>query len=223
MFSISHTVLVFFQKSVFFWRRPLSPVHAQVYKTYSMLYALLYYVCTSYEILNSSRHICFHHQTNHRPLFECDVKCWANQRRERERRRKGKSIEALWPLERESPEGKFSLVESPPLCFLNRNSCYVHYALTLLQYCGTPNTASPIFKMGNTDTKLNFRKAVIQLTTKTSPVDAADEDFWEQFWSESVTSVQVKLMCCVVTWQLASISPSGEIKIILRKSISVIS
>ena len=43
--------------------------------------------------------------------------------------------------------------------------------------------------MGNTDTKLNFRKAVIQLTTKTSPVDAADEDFWEQFWSESVTSV----------------------------------
>ncbi len=135
--------------------------------------------------------------------------------KERERRGKGKSIEALSPLAygRESPEGKLSLVESPPLCFLNRNSCYVHYALTLLQYCGTPNTASPIFKMGNTDTKLNFRKAVIQLTTKTSPVDAADEDFWEQFWSESVTSVQVKLMSCVATWQLASVPPSGEIKL----------
>ncbi len=48
--------------------------------------------------------------------------------------------------------------------------------------------------MGNADTKLNFRKAVIQLTTKTAPVDAADEQFWEQFWSESVTSVQVRMV-----------------------------
>ncbi len=45
--------------------------------------------------------------------------------------------------------------------------------------------------MGNADTKINFRKAVIQLTTKTQPVDSADEEFWDQFWSESVTSVQV--------------------------------
>ncbi|XP_013077027.2 protein HID1-like [Biomphalaria glabrata] len=44
--------------------------------------------------------------------------------------------------------------------------------------------------MGNTDTKLNFRKAVIQLTTKTQPIEANDEAFWEQFWSESVTCVQ---------------------------------
>ena len=38
--------------------------------------------------------------------------------------------------------------------------------------------------MGNADTKLNFRKAVIQLTTKTQPVDAGDDTFWDQ---ESVT------------------------------------
>ena len=35
-------------------------------------------------------------------------------------------------------------------------------------------------RMGNADTKLNFRKAVIQLTTKTQPVDAGDDTFWDQ-------------------------------------------
>uniref|UniRef100_T1IJN7 HID1 domain-containing protein n=1 Tax=Strigamia maritima TaxID=126957 RepID=T1IJN7_STRMM len=44
--------------------------------------------------------------------------------------------------------------------------------------------------MGNSDTKLNFRKAVIQLTTKAQPVDAADETFWDQFWCESIQNVQ---------------------------------
>lgn len=44
--------------------------------------------------------------------------------------------------------------------------------------------------MGNSDTKLNFRKAVIQLTTKNQPIDASDEGFWDQFWSENVTNVQ---------------------------------
>ncbi|KAH9378711.1 hypothetical protein HPB48_000341 [Haemaphysalis longicornis] len=39
--------------------------------------------------------------------------------------------------------------------------------------------------MGNTDSKLNFRKAVIQLTTKTQPIEARDEAFWEQFWGET--------------------------------------
>ena len=34
--------------------------------------------------------------------------------------------------------------------------------------------------MGNADTKLNFRKAVIQLTTKTQPVNADDDTFWDQ-------------------------------------------
>ncbi|CAG9561628.1 unnamed protein product [Danaus chrysippus] len=44
--------------------------------------------------------------------------------------------------------------------------------------------------MGNADTKLNFRKAVVQLTSKSQPIDASDEGFWDQFWSESVTNVQ---------------------------------
>nr|XP_049694011.1 protein HID1 isoform X2 [Helicoverpa armigera]XP_049694012.1 protein HID1 isoform X3 [Helicoverpa armigera]XP_049694013.1 protein HID1 isoform X4 [Helicoverpa armigera]XP_049694014.1 protein HID1 isoform X5 [Helicoverpa armigera] len=44
--------------------------------------------------------------------------------------------------------------------------------------------------MGNADTKLNFRKAVVQLTSKTQPIDSSDDSFWDQFWSESVTNVQ---------------------------------
>ncbi|EFA08688.1 protein HID1 [Tribolium castaneum] len=44
--------------------------------------------------------------------------------------------------------------------------------------------------MGNVDTKLNFRKAVVQLTSKSEPIDANDDSFWEQFWSENVTNVQ---------------------------------
>lgn len=44
--------------------------------------------------------------------------------------------------------------------------------------------------MGNADTKLHFRKAVVQLTTKTQPIDAGDDHFWEQFWGEHVQSVQ---------------------------------
>ncbi|PSN52202.1 Protein HID1 [Blattella germanica] len=43
--------------------------------------------------------------------------------------------------------------------------------------------------MGNADTKLNFRKAVVQLTSKTHPIDAGDDSFWDQFWSENVTNV----------------------------------
>lgn len=44
--------------------------------------------------------------------------------------------------------------------------------------------------MGNVDTKLNFRKAVVELTSKAEPIEANDDSFWEQFWSENVTSVQ---------------------------------
>lgn len=70
--------------------------------------------------------------------------------------------------------------------------------------------------MGNADTKLNFRKAVVQLTSKTQvrqvifdvmvcykklsqsideivsfqPIESSDDSFWDQFWSESVTNVQ---------------------------------
>ncbi|EDV28317.1 uncharacterized protein TRIADDRAFT_21464 [Trichoplax adhaerens] len=44
--------------------------------------------------------------------------------------------------------------------------------------------------MGGTDSKLYFRKAIVQLTTKTMPIDANDDAFWDQFWSESIASVQ---------------------------------
>ncbi|XP_030764092.1 protein HID1 [Sitophilus oryzae] len=44
--------------------------------------------------------------------------------------------------------------------------------------------------MGNVDTKLNFRKAVVQLTSKSEPINASDDSFWEQFWSENVSNVQ---------------------------------
>ncbi|KAM3957139.1 LOW QUALITY PROTEIN: protein HID1 [Aphomia sociella] len=44
--------------------------------------------------------------------------------------------------------------------------------------------------MGNADTKLNFRKAVVQLTSKSQPIDSSEDSFWDQFWSESVTNVQ---------------------------------
>uniref|UniRef100_A0A1B0CR35 Protein HID1 n=1 Tax=Lutzomyia longipalpis TaxID=7200 RepID=A0A1B0CR35_LUTLO len=44
--------------------------------------------------------------------------------------------------------------------------------------------------MGNTDTKLVFRKAIVQLTTKNQKIDATDDAFWDQFWSEHSTNVQ---------------------------------
>lgn len=44
--------------------------------------------------------------------------------------------------------------------------------------------------MGNADTKLNFRKAIVQLTSKSQPIDASDDAFWEQFWCEHSTTVQ---------------------------------
>lgn len=62
--------------------------------------------------------------------------------------------------------------------------------------------------MGNTDTKLNFRKAVIQLTTKTQPIEASDESFWEQFWSESVTCVQ----------DVFTLIPAAEIRALREES-----
>ena len=62
--------------------------------------------------------------------------------------------------------------------------------------------------MGNTDTKLNFRKAVIQLTTKTEPVEATDDSFWDQFWSESVSSVQ----------DVFTLVPSTEIRALREES-----
>ena len=48
--------------------------------------------------------------------------------------------------------------------------------------------------MGNSDSKLSFRKAVIQLTTKTQPVDVNDDAFWDQFWAENVATIQVPIV-----------------------------
>lgn len=62
--------------------------------------------------------------------------------------------------------------------------------------------------MGNADTKLHFRKAVIQLTTKTSPVDVSDDAFWDQFWSDSVTTVQ----------DVFTLLPSTEIRALREES-----
>lgn len=62
--------------------------------------------------------------------------------------------------------------------------------------------------MGNADTKLNFRKAVIQLTTKTAPVDATDDTFWDQFWSDSVNNVQ----------DVFTLVPSTEIRALREES-----
>ncbi|XP_055593094.1 protein HID1 [Uranotaenia lowii] len=56
--------------------------------------------------------------------------------------------------------------------------------------------------MGNTDTKLNFRKAIVQLTSKSQPIDSNDDAFWEQFWCEHSTTVQ----------DVFALIPSNEIR-----------
>ncbi|XP_059622325.1 protein HID1 [Phlebotomus argentipes] len=55
--------------------------------------------------------------------------------------------------------------------------------------CKVGNRA-PVRAMGNTDTKLNFRKAIVQITTKNQQIDASDDAFWDQFWTEHSTNVQ---------------------------------
>lgn len=62
--------------------------------------------------------------------------------------------------------------------------------------------------MGNSDTKLNFRKAVVQLTTKLQPIDAKDDEFWDQFWCESVTNMQ----------DVFTLVPASEIRALREES-----
>ncbi|KAM9716603.1 LOW QUALITY PROTEIN: protein HID1b [Menidia menidia] len=62
--------------------------------------------------------------------------------------------------------------------------------------------------MGNSDTKLHFRKAVIQLTTSTQPVEASDEAFWDQFWVESSIGVQ----------DIFALVPAAEIRAVREES-----
>ncbi|XP_011311988.1 protein HID1 [Fopius arisanus] len=62
--------------------------------------------------------------------------------------------------------------------------------------------------MGNADTKLNFRKAVVQLTAKTQVIDASDDNFWDQFWSENVSSVQ----------DIFTLIPAAEIRVLREEA-----
>ncbi|XP_034049904.1 protein HID1-like isoform X3 [Thalassophryne amazonica] len=62
--------------------------------------------------------------------------------------------------------------------------------------------------MGNADSKLRFRKAVIQLTTKTQPVEATDDAFWDQFWADTSTSVQ----------DVFALVPAAEIRALREES-----
>uniref|UniRef100_A0A3P8ZXD6 HID1 domain containing b n=1 Tax=Esox lucius TaxID=8010 RepID=A0A3P8ZXD6_ESOLU len=62
--------------------------------------------------------------------------------------------------------------------------------------------------MGNGDSKLHFRKAVIQLTTKTQPVEATDDAFWDQFWADTSTTVQ----------DVFALVPAAEIRAVREES-----
>ncbi|XP_048844235.1 protein HID1b [Brienomyrus brachyistius] len=62
--------------------------------------------------------------------------------------------------------------------------------------------------MGGSDSKLNFRKAVIQLTTKTQPVEATDDAFWDQFWADTITTVQ----------DVFALVPAAEIRAVREES-----
>ncbi|XP_066923547.1 protein HID1-like [Clytia hemisphaerica] len=56
--------------------------------------------------------------------------------------------------------------------------------------------------MGAADSKLNFRQAVVQLTSKKTPIEVSDEAFWEQFWMDSITNVN----------DLFALIPAAEIR-----------
>lgn len=62
--------------------------------------------------------------------------------------------------------------------------------------------------MGSGGSKLHFRKAVIQLTTKTQPVEACDDAFWDQFWCDTYTSVQ----------DVFALVPAAEIRAVREES-----
>uniref|UniRef100_A0A667ZPA2 HID1 domain containing n=1 Tax=Myripristis murdjan TaxID=586833 RepID=A0A667ZPA2_9TELE len=62
--------------------------------------------------------------------------------------------------------------------------------------------------MGNADSKLHFRKAVIQLTTKTQPVEPTDDAFWDQFWADTATTIQ----------DVFALVPAAEIRAVREES-----
>ncbi|XP_035468004.2 protein HID1b isoform X1 [Scophthalmus maximus] len=80
--------------------------------------------------------------------------------------------------------------------------------ILLLLLLSVRNTRSRRHNMGNSDTKLHFRKAVIQLTTKTQPVEATDDVFWDQFWADASTTVQ----------DVFALVPAAEIRAVREES-----
>ncbi|XP_061561530.1 protein HID1-like isoform X4 [Phycodurus eques] len=62
--------------------------------------------------------------------------------------------------------------------------------------------------MGSGESKLDFRKAVIHLTSTTQPVEASDDVFWEQFWADPSTSVQ----------DIFALVPAAEIRALREES-----
>uniref|UniRef100_A0A671KLG0 Protein HID1-like n=1 Tax=Sinocyclocheilus anshuiensis TaxID=1608454 RepID=A0A671KLG0_9TELE len=62
--------------------------------------------------------------------------------------------------------------------------------------------------MGNSDSKLHFRKAVIQLTTKTQPVEASEDVFWDQFWTDINLTAQ----------DIFALVPAAEIRAVREES-----
>eukprot|EP00794_Sanderia_malayensis_P008932 gene8932-9884_t len=56
--------------------------------------------------------------------------------------------------------------------------------------------------MGGANSKLSFRQAVVQLTSKKTPIEVHDEIFWDQFWNDSVSNVN----------DLFALIPAAEIR-----------
>ena len=62
--------------------------------------------------------------------------------------------------------------------------------------------------MGNNDSKLNFRKAIIQLANNSEPIDAKEDNFWDHFWCEVINNVG----------DIFTLLPSSEIRSIREES-----
>jgi hypothetical protein len=62
--------------------------------------------------------------------------------------------------------------------------------------------------MGNSDTKISYRKVVIRLTASNETVDLNDKLFWSQFWSEQITSIQ----------DIYTLIPGSEIRALREKA-----
>ena len=62
--------------------------------------------------------------------------------------------------------------------------------------------------MGNSDSKVQFRKAIVQLTSKSSPIDTNDDEFWDQFWSDSVNNGN----------DIFAVMPAAEIRVLRDES-----